>query len=206
MSLVKCELCRMSYVPENPGEVRKHKKHHDEAINGFRAPPSKSEQIIWSRDDMTITVINQHSPLFLRKRAEKVASIAKRDARYDFPCYSAKEPISEQNVHVFLLHKQRRIIGLLTMEKHDHIWKTSRADWDADKKPKELLAHPPMWSICFIWILKCHRGSHWGQTMVNEAIAYFGENFETIGWYTTFTPSGEAWFHRCCPEVFYIAK
>jgi ribosomal protein S18 acetylase RimI-like enzyme len=196
----------MSYVPENPEDVREHKKSHDEAINGFHAPPSKREQIIWSRDDMRITVINQHSPLFLRKRAEKVARLANRDTHYDFPCYSANEPLNGQNVHVFLLHRQNRVIGLLTMEKRDHIWQTSWTDLDAGKESEEVLAHPPMWSICFIWILQRHRGSHLGQSMINEAVAYLGGNFETIGWYTPFTDSGKALVRRCCPKVFYIAK
>ena len=93
------------------------------------------------------------------------------------------------------------------MEKRDHIWQISWTDWDAGKEPKELLVHPPMWSICFIWILQRHCGSHLGQTMINEAVAYLGVNFETVGWYIPpVTDSGKALVRRCCPEVLYIAK
>jgi ribosomal protein S18 acetylase RimI-like enzyme len=194
----KCELCGMSYVPENPEDVREHQEYHDKVINGLPTLPSESDLVIWSQDDMRIIVIDRLCPLEQRRQAEEVAMFGRMGTPY-----GAEDLFGELDVRVFLLHRQNRVIGLIIMEKRDHIWKTSWADWDAGKEPNELLEHPPMWSICFVWILKRHRGYHLGQAMINEAIAYVGEN---IGWYTSFTPSGEALVRKCCPEVFYIAK
>lgn len=163
----------------------------------------ESDRVIWSQDVMRITIVNRLSPLEQRRQAEKVAELGRMDAQYDAEVLFGE---CELDTHVFLLHKQNRIIGLLIMEKRDHIWQTSWADLDAGKKPRKLLKHPPIWSICFIWILQRHRRSRLGQTLINEAIAHLGGNFETIGWYTPFTNSGKALVRRCCPEVFYIAK
>jgi hypothetical protein len=192
----------MSYVLENPEDVQAHQEYHDKVVNGL-ALPSKSDCVIWSQDDMRIIVVNGLSPLEQRRQAEEIAILARKDTQYGAEVLFGE---SELETHVFLLHRQNRAIGLLIMEKRDHICQTSWADWDAGKKPKELLAHPPIWSICFIWILQRYRGSHLGQTMINEVVAYLGSNFETIGWYTPFTPSGKALVRRCCPKMFYIAK
>jgi len=201
MTIEKCELCGMLYVPEIADDVRDHQEYHDKVVNGLPSLALESNDIIWSLDKMVMTVVSNESPLELSRQAEEVARLARMDTPY-----GAEVLFGELDVRVFLLHRQNRIVGLLIMEKRDHIWQTSWGDLDARKEPKELFEHPPMWSICFIWILQCHRRSHLGQTMINEAIAYVGENFETTGWYTPFTASGEALVRRCCPEVFYIAK
>ncbi len=193
----------MSYVPENPEDVQEHKEFHDKVINGLPVLPLESDRIIWPQNNMRIVVINKSCPLEQRRYAEEVAIFARMDTPYGAENLFGER---ELDTHVFLLHRQKRVIGLLLMEKRDHIWKTSWADRDAGKEPYELLDHPPIWSICFVWILKRHRGSRLSQTMINEALTYLGQSFETIGWYTPFTPSGEALVRKCCPKVFYIAK
>lgn len=203
MSVEKCELCGMSYVKEILDNCRDHQEYHDKVVNGIPAPFSKNDSVVWSQDDMRITIINRLSPLEQCHLAEEVAMFGRSDASYGAEVLFAE---CELYTHVFLLQKQNRIIGLLIMEKRDHIWQISWADLDADKEPKELLGHPPIWSICFIWVLRRHRGSHLGQTMINEAVAYLGAKLETVGWYTPFTDSGKVLVRRCCPEVFYIAK
>jgi ribosomal protein S18 acetylase RimI-like enzyme len=203
MSFVECRLCGMSYVPEIPDNVRDHQEYHDKVVNGLPAHPSESGRVIWSQDDMRIIIVDGLSPLEQRHLAEEVAILARKDTPYGAEVLFGE---CELDTHVFLLHRQNRIIGLLIVEKRDHVWQTSWADLDAGKEPKELLTHPPMWSICFIWIIQHHRGSHLGQTMINEAVAYLGGNFKTIGWYSPFTDSGKALVCRCCPEIFYIAK
>ena len=196
----------MNYIPEISEDFREHKKYHDRVNNGFYSHPSKRDKLIWSRDDLRITVVNQLSPEFLRKRAEEVARLAKLDTPYDLPCYCANEPPNSQNIHAFLLHKKNRIVGFLTVEKRDHIWQAKWADLDVGKEPNKLPEHPPIWSICFIWIHNRYRGSHLGQIMINEAVEYLGCKIEKIGWYTPFTDSGKALVRSFCPEVFYIAK
>ena len=201
MIVVKCELCGMSYVSEIPDNVRQHKKYHDKVINGLRARPLKTDRVIWSHDDMRITVVNQPSPLAQRRRAEEVARLARRDTPY-----GAEDLFNGKDAHAFLLHKRNRAIGFLSIEKREHVWKTSWADVDTGKEPKQIAGHPAIWTICMVWILNRHRGSHLGQTMVNEAVGYLGCDFESVGWYTPFTESGKKLVRKCCPEMFYIGK
>jgi len=201
MSVVKCELCEMSYVPEIPDNVREHSKYHEKVVNGLHARPLKSDCIIWSQHDMRITVINQLSPLAQLRRAKEVARLARHDARFD-----PVDVFNGKDTHAFLLHKRNRAIGFLSIEKREHVWKTSWADYEAKKKTKEIAGHPAIWTICMVWILKRHRGSHLGQTMVDRAVAYLGCDLETVGWYTRFRESGEKLVRKFCPETFYIAK
>jgi len=189
----------MSYSPDNPDDVVMHQEHHDKVINGVHSLPSEGNDVIWSEGEMQITIVNNLSPLERHLEAEEMVSIA----RLDTPQYSGI--ILGDMSTCFLLRKRDRIIGLLIAEERDHILQTSWVDLQNNKKPKKLLIHPPMWSICFIWILKCHRGCHLGRMIVSKVIVFWKCNYDSIGWQMPFTDSGEALVRRCCPTRFYIA-
>jgi len=191
----------MLYVPEIPENVREHTKYHDKIVNGLRACPVKSDCVIWSQADMRITVVNRLSPLAQRRRAEEVASLARRDTHY-----LPSSLFNGNNTHAFVLYKRNRSIGFLAIEKREHVWETCWADFQTARKPKEIFGHPAIWTIFIVWILKRYRGSHLGQTMIRKSLPYLGCDLETVGWYTPFTNSGEALIRRCCSETFYIAK
>ncbi len=201
MYVVKCELCEMSYVSEIPDDVREHSKYHEKVVNGLNTRPLKSDCIIWSQDDMRITVVNRLSPLAQHRRAEEVARLAWHDAGFD-----PVDVFNGKDTHAFLLHKRNRAIGFLCIEKREHVWKTSWDDYEAKNETKEIAGHPAIWTICMVWILKRHRGSGLGQFMVSQAVAYLGCDLGSVGWYTPFTESGENLVRKCCPETFYIAK
>ena len=197
-----CDDCGMSYVPELQDNVLQHKKYHDKIVNGLRTSSLKSDNVIFSQNDKRVTVISQISPRVQRKRAEEVARYARKDTPY-----GAEQLFDyEMEVRVFLLHKEDRIIGLLLMDKRYHVWLANWVDLDAGKEPKEISQHPPIWTVCFVWILKKHRRLHLAKVLLNEALTYLGCHLEKIGWYTPFTDSGHLFVHSCCPEAFYIAK
>ncbi len=198
---MKCEICGMAYVPELPDNVHEHIKYHDKVANGLRTRALKTDRVIWSHDDMRITVVKQLSPLAQLRRAEEVARLARRDTPY-----GSEQVFDDRKVHAFLLIKGDRAIGLVVIDEREHIWKASWADLNADKKPQEIIGHPPIWSICMVWIHQQHRRSGLGQFMVSQAVAYLGCDLGSVGWYTEFTDSGKNFVRKCCPETFYIAK
>jgi len=199
---ITCNDCGMGYVPESRDDVLEHEKYHDKVVNGLRAPPLRSDWVIWSHDDERITVVSQSSPREQSKRAEKVGKYARKDTHY-----GAEDLFyAEMDVRVFLLHKEDRVIGLLLINKRDHVWRTSWDELDACKQPKEMLDHPPIWSVCFVWVLKNHRQLGFANTILNKAVVYLGCSLYNIGWYTPFTDSGKAFVRSCCPKEFYIAK
>lgn len=202
-----CNICGMEYIPELQNNFRQHNEYHDKIVNGLRTSPLKSDCVIYSQSDKRITVISQLSPMEQRKLAEEVARYARKDTHY-----GAEQLFDDKmEVRVFLLYKKDRIIGFLLMDKHYHVWLASWGDLDANKEPKEIPHHHPIWTVCFIWILKKHRRLGLAKIVLNKAMDYLRCSPDCIAWYTSsspppFTPSGEAFVRNCCPREFYIAK
>lgn len=182
-------------------KVREHDRYHDAVINGLPAPALSSDCVVWSQGNERITVISQSSPREQRQRAEEVAKYARKDTPY-----GAEVLLGELDVRVFLLHKDDRDVGLLLMEKLGGVWRAKWKDLDGGKQPTKLHNHPPIWSVCLVWVLKQHRRGCFAKTLLNKALNYLGCRLDQIGWYTPFTDSGEAFVRSCCPEEFYIAK
>jgi len=204
---ITCNDCGMLYGPESRHQVLEHEKYHDKVVNGLCAPPLRSDCVVWVHDNERITVVRQSSLREQRDRAEEVG----RRARDDTP-YGAEELFNEEmEVRVFLLHKEDRIIGFLLMDKRDHVFPVNWDEYDAGKQPKEMLGHPPIWSVCLVWVLKKHRRLRFAKTMLKKALTYLECSLNNIGWHTSsspppFTPSGEAFVRSRCPNEFYIAK
>ncbi len=186
--------------------VLEHDRYRDVVINGLPALPLSSDCVVWSRENERITVISQTSLREQCQRAEEVAKYARKDTPYQ-----AEVLFGEMDVRVFLLHKDDRAVGLLLMEKRSDVWRAKWKDIDGGKQPTKLPNHPPIWSVCLVWVLKQHRRLGFAQTMLDKALVYLGCSLDNIGWYTSsspppFTPSGEAFVRSCCPDEFYIAK
>lgn len=193
----------MLYVPENPEDVREHKEYHDKIINGLSVILSENNSVVWVQDDFQLIVIDGHAPKEQRQQAEEVARIARLDTPYGAEVLFGED---ELETHVFLLQRQKRNIGLLTMEKRVRVWRYSWAKIDSGQEPKELPGLPFMWSICFIWILKSFRRSNLGKTMLGAALEHLRVSLKDIGWYIPFTDDGTAFVRNCCPDSFFIAK
>ncbi len=198
-----CLDCGMHYV----GDCLEHKKYHDRIVNGIPAPPIKSDNVIWEDGDLRITVVDFRSSRAQKDRGDAVACSEHKDTKFNFRSYSAAEPMYEKDVHVFLFYKKKRAMGLMVVEKCDCVWISTWKNWDAGNKPIRLEEDPSMWSIGMIWILKRHRGNGFATTLFNKAIDYLGCDEKSIGWYAPpFTPSGEIFARKCCPDVFFVAK
>jgi GNAT superfamily N-acetyltransferase len=197
-----CNICGMEYVSELQDNVRQHNEYLDKTVNGLRTSPMKSDCIISSQDDKRITVISQLSPMEQLKLAEEVAQYARKDTPY-----GAEQLFDDKvEVRVFLLYKKDRIIGLLLVDKRYYVWLARWDELDVGKKPKKIPHHPPIWTVCFVWILKKHRAQNLAKILLNEAITYLGCRLDQIGWYTPFTDSGQSFVKSYCPEEFYIAQ
>lgn len=197
----------MRYVPESQDDVLEHEKYHDKVVNGLCALSLRSDCVVWLHDNERITVVRQSSLREQRDRAEEVGRYARKDTHYGAEVLFDEE----KEVRVFLLYKEDRVIGFLLMDKRDHVWRTSWDEIDDGKQPKEILDHPPIWSVCLVWVLKKHRQLGFAKTMLNKALTYLECSVDNIGWYTSsspppFTSSGEAFVRSCCPNEFYIAK
>ena len=202
---MRCAECGMGYVPDNPEDVKAHRKYHDEIVNGLYAARIKSDKIISERGDYRITVVNYFSPPAQKKLTEKVNLLAHKDTPFDFVPYHSKEPFDERNVHVFLLYRKSKIIGLLIAERRDYVRRFSWREYE-NAGGKELPMSNPTWSIGFVWIHRKHRRRGLSSQLVQVVASYFDIEISSIGWYTPFTEDGEKLVRSLCPEYFFVSK
>jgi GNAT superfamily N-acetyltransferase len=202
---MECPECGMSYVPDIPEDVKVHQKYHDKIVNGVYARKRKSDKIIWEEGNYRITVVNYYSPFAQRKRAEEAGLVAHKDTPFDFAPYHSEERLDERNVHIFLLYRKNRIIGLLIVERRDYV---QRFTWEEYENAggKELPKGEPIWSIGLAWVHRRHRKRGLGSRLVQIAASFFDIEIQSIGWYTPFEDYGEKLVKSLCPESFYVAK
>lgn len=195
----------MNYVPDLPEDEKTHKAYHDKIVNGLYAPLTKSDKVVWDKDDYRITVVNYRSPLVQKKRAEKVGRGANKDTPFDFSPYHSSEYLDERNVHIFLLYGGNRAIGFLKVELMDCV---RRFTWEEYKNAtdRELSEGKPIWSIGLVWIHCKHRGRGLGSQLVQVAASYLDVETQSIGWQTPFTDDGKMLVKSICPESFFIAQ
>ena len=196
-----CETCGMSYMPENSDNVREHDEWHDKIVNGFLAIRSNEDIIIWSDGDMRISVTSNSSPKEIRRQAEEVGRIARRDTPY-----GAEDLFGEQPAKIFLLIQEDRIIGFLSIDQRDRVWNTSWQDYESNNFDEDDFEDRSIWCVCMAWILSKYRKSGYASLMFDKAIEHL-ECGEDIAWYVPpLTDSGKVFMHCCCPEQFNIAR
>lgn len=195
----------MMYVPEYFEDVREHRIFHGKVVNGFYARKIKSDKIIWEKGNYRITVVNYFSPIAQKRRAQEAGILAHRDTPFDFAPYHSKEDLDRRNVHLFLLSRKIRIIGLLILEKRDYIQKFTWKEYE-NAGGKKLPKGEAIWSIGLVWIHRKYRKMGLGSQFVQTVASYFNIATQSIGWYTPFTDDGKKLAKSLCPKSFYIAK
>ena len=194
----------MTYREENDDNRREHRGYHDLVLNGVAGGTLNTDEVVWYEADDRITVVTALSPKAQRVRARKVAQLANRETRYDCGLYDESEPPDERQMHLFLYHRRSRIVGLTIFEEQMHVW---RCTWDeyASGRWRELDVGP-IWSLTFIWVLSRHRRGGVARKLFDEAIRFLKTAVESVGFYTKFTPHGEAFVRALHPRQFLIAK
>ncbi len=203
---VRCPDCGLLYVPDSLEDARYHRSFHAETVNGLRARSIKTDSVIFAEGNLRITVVSPFSPIAQRRRAERVAVLANRETPFDFAAYDASEPPDERDVHVFLVYERDRAIGLLVVEKCRRVCRCSWPEWEANEKPEELSDHPPIWTVCMLWVLARHRRRGLATALLQAGARHVGADVESMAWYPPFTEPGEALARACCPRTFYLAK
>lgn len=77
-------------------------------------------------------------------------------------------------------------------------------DYDAERRPATGVAPMTSWTVEIIWT---HAGSQQrglARRLLDVAAARVEQPIESFGWRRPFTPSGEAFVRRACPEGFWV--
>lgn len=196
----------MAYAEELPGDRREHRKHHDSVVNGIPSRKLKSDRVVWEGGPVRLLVVRHRvASLNDRRRAEKVAQLARLDTSFDFAVYHAGDSDDGRDPHVFLLEVNQRLVGVLVAERREYV---QRFTWSEYGRPTggPLPKGDPIWSICMVWVHRKHRQQGFGANLVTRATEFLGTSLTAIGWYTPFTDSGRALAQSLCPESFLVAK
>lgn len=196
MSLVQftCKDCHFFYFVEEY-EVKQqdklHKKFHDEFINGVRAIPQKSDDVISENSDFKIILVSPNSPTSQLKRAERVAFRCKVDTQFDFAPYHAVDSKKTNYPLVFIGIFKNRAIGLLVFRQTK---RTAKVRWEEyynqDKQEKIPLLPDKRWGVSMVWVLGNKRRMGFASKLVKTASSYVGSSISEIAWFTPFTEFG----------------
>jgi ribosomal protein S18 acetylase RimI-like enzyme len=196
----------MAYVKESIGDRNRHRPYHDRMVNGVPARSTAREKVIWRNIGSRIVVVTPHSPKPQRVLARLVGQVANRELHSDGGLYYENEPSDDRDMHLFIYCVHDRAVGLVILEKRDHVCQYSWAEWDA-KVQKSLPKVPvPIWSLGIAWTHKKHRRRGLARTLFREACAFLETELDAVGVYTPLSPEGEVFARSIFPQIFLIAK
>ena len=186
--VIECVDCGFLYLSGLRTDELQHRRFHDEAVSGPRT---------FLKDGCH--VIDPNSPNRNRELAARVAVLAKRDTRYDFPAYLA----DDDDAIAFILVLRGRVVGLVVTRQRVCGQRTaieSLRGSDSCKSVPSTLRR----SIEMIWVIKKHRQRGFARRLIVKAAKYFGLSVEAFAHTTPFTDDALNFWRRMGLNEVYI--
>lgn len=165
-------------------------------------PGLPGEQIIARWDGTEVLLVTNGSPEPQRKLAEQVALRAMRDTPFSTPAYTVED--RNPDTRIFIARRGGVAVGLAVLRPRIRWGWWSWDDWDAERRPAHPVAPLPSWTVEIIWTLPAEQGRGCAQRLLAVAAEHVGQPISSFGWRRPFTPSGEAFVRRVCPEGFWV--
>lgn len=149
--IVMCADCGFRYMRALLEDEREHRRHHDEAIDG---PKTKFND--------GCHIINMKAPKRVRELAARVAILAKRDARYDYPAYRADD--NEENTVALIMVIRGHVVGLV-ISRERRCQQRASLESLRHKNSGTPVQSTVRCSIEMIWVLRKHSKPSWQGVM-----------------------------------------
>lgn len=201
MSLQQC-LCGSRYDPEVSADAARHAERHDAWANGVRVARDSSDQIVARWDGTEVLLVTDVSPAGQRERAARVALRAKLDTPFPAPAYTADD--ADPEARVFLARQGERAVGLAVMRPRVRWGWWSWDDYDAERRPATPVAPLTSWTVELVWTLHTVQQQGLAKRLLDVVSQVVDCPTSSFGWRRPFTPSGEAFVRRLCPEGFWV--
>ncbi len=166
-------------------------------------PRLAAEQVVARAGDADILLVTSASPAADRALAEQVARRAVRDTPFNSPAYTATD---DADTRVFIAREGGRAIGLAVLRPRARWAWWSWDDWDAERRPATGVAPLVSWTVETIWVHFGCKGRSLAKAILDAAAAEVQQPISSFGWHRPFTPSGEAFVRRWCPEGFWVPE
>ncbi len=171
-------------------------------IDAVAYPLMPGEQVVARWDGAEVVEIRQTSPEAQRALAERVAVRAMRDTPFHHPAYVDAE--AEPETRVYIARERGYAIALAVLRPRPRWGWWSWDDYDAERRPATGVAPLTSWTVENIWT---HAGAHHrglAKRVLEIASTRVEQPITSFGWRRPFTPSGEAFVRRECPEGFWV--
>lgn len=165
-------------------------------------PHFAGEEIAARWDGAEVLMIRNTSPAEQRALAERVAMRAMRDTPFHTPAYTTAD--ADPETRVFIVREQGRAVALSVLRPRARWAWWSWDDWDAERRPATGVAPMTSWTVEIIWIHASRQQRGLAKRVLDVAAAQVEQPIESFGWRRPFTPSGEAFMRRWCPEGFWV--
>lgn len=165
-------------------------------------PRMPGEQVVARWQEVEAVEVRQDSSEALRAAAERVAVRAMRDTPFHHPAYTVAD--TEPLTRIYLARQDGLAIGLAVLRPRPRWGWWSWDDYDAERRPATGVAPLTSWTVEGIWIHAACQHKGLARRLLEIAATRLDQPIESFGWRRPFTPSGEAFVRRHCPEGFWV--
>jgi hypothetical protein len=195
-------VCGARYDADIASEVKAHEERHDVWTSGLAVPVLPSDRVVAQWDDTEVLLITAAAPDEQRERAAKAAERAMLDTPFHTPAFTLED--ADPDVRIFLGRRLGRGVALAVLRPRPRWAWWSWDDYDAERRPSTAVAPLTTWAVDLIWTLPRAQQRGLAQRILEVASANVEQPIPSFGWRRPFTPSGEAFVRRLCPEGFWI--
>lgn len=174
----------------------------DEWTAGVQVPALRSDQVVDRWDGTEVLLVTNASPREQRELAARVALRAKVDTPFETPAYTTED--ADPDVRVFIARQGERALALAVLRPHTRWGWWSWDDYDEERRPATPVAPLPSWTVELIWTLPGAQQQGLAKRLLEIASDAVDRPIASFGWRRPFTPSGEAFVRRLCPEGFWV--
>jgi hypothetical protein len=173
-----------------------------EWTDGVPVPALAGEQIVERFPDAEVLLITRRSSEEERRRAARVALRAMADTPFHTPAFTADD--ADPDVHIFLARHEGRAIALAVLRPKPRWAWWSWDDFEAERRPTTAVATMTSWTVELIWTLGRVQHAGLARRLLLVASRVVEQPVASFGWRRPFTPSGEEFVRRLCPDGFWV--
>lgn len=164
-------------------------------------PPHPGEQLLTTSGGVEVLLVTNASPEADRQLAERLARRAMRDTPFHTPAFTTEDTA---DTRIFIAREGGMGIGLAVLRPRPRWAWWSWDDWDAERRPATGVAPMTSWTVETIWVHSTGHGRGLAKQLLDAASDLVDQPITSFGWHRPFTPSGEAFVRRWCPEGFWV--
>ena len=165
-------------------------------------PVLPGERVIARLGATEVLLVTSSSSAAEQALAEQTARRALSDTPFHTPAYAVADPEPEIQVYLARAEGQARALAVLRPRRRWAWW--SWDDWDEERRPATGVAPMTSWTVETIWTLAQAQQRGAAQRLLEEASRVVDQPIASFGWRRPFTPSGEEFVRRLCPEGFWV--